>query len=373
MTDAPDRYGLLFELTEDAVAEIEMVENIPVVRTVNPGFVETFGYDRAAIVGESLNEFIVPTHRTGEAATFDQRTAEGEANWATVTRQTADGLREFRYRGVPFEHEGRNHGLAIYTDITDQHRRQRHHEVLHRVLRHNLRNDLSQILLSTDALLDVIEDDDQREHVRRIRAAADDLEELSAAAGRVRDVLGDVSSDRSTVDLAETLRTVVDRHAGTTDAVAFETSLPGALPVTGDHRLSEALDALVENAVEHGSTAPDSAPPDGGIESDTTPPTTTRSRAETRSTVRIAAHADGEQAVATITDDGPGIPEFARAAVFDDRPISQLSHSSGLGLWLAKWLVESYGGQLGYERRGGRTTVSVVLPRAERRDSRRRN
>ncbi|WEL18538.1 Signal transduction histidine kinase with PAS domain [Halorhabdus sp. SVX81] len=381
MTDAPDRYGLLFELTEDAVAEIEMVENVPVVRTVNPGFVETFGYDRATIVGESLNDFIVPTHRTGEAATFDQRTAEGEANWATVTRQTADGLREFRYRGVPFEHEGGSHGLAIYTDITDRNRQQRHHEVLHRVLRHNLRNDLSQILLSTDALLDVIEDDDLRAHLTRIRAAADDLEELSAAAGRVRDILGDGSPDRSTVDLASTLRNVVDRHAASAEAVAFETDLPETLPVTGDRRLFEALDALVENAVEHGSTSPPSQAPEDAVEHGSTtpdsqarqdavehnptPPTVTRPRSESRSTIRIAAHDDGEQAVATITDHGPGIPEFARAAVFDDRPISQLSHSSGLGLWLAKWLVESYGGELGYERRGDRTTVSVILPDAE--------
>jgi len=376
MTGAPGRYGLLFELTGDAVAEIEMIENVPVVQTVNPGFVETFGYQRAEIVGESLNEFIVPTYRTGEAATFDQRTAEGEANWATVTRQTADGLREFRYRGVPFEHEGRSHGLAIYTDITRQNRQERHHEVLHRVLRHNLRNDLSQILLSTDALLETIEDDTQREHLQRIRAAADDLEELSVAAGRVRDVLGDGSPDRdrSTVDLAATLRRVVEQHAESADGVAFETSLPEDLPVAGDRRLFEALDALVENAVEHGSTSPRSSSTredavehgsTSPVEQKSTPSAVSHPRPESRSTVRIAAHADGDQAVATITDDGPGIPEFARAAVFDDRPISQLSHSSGLGLWLAKWLVESHGGTLGYERRGGRTTVSVVLPRAE--------
>jgi signal transduction histidine kinase len=66
--------------------------------------------------------------------------------------------------------------------------------------------------------------------------------------------------------------------------------------------------------------------------------------------------------VVEITDTGPGIPESERAAVFDDQPLSQLSHGSGLGLWLAKWVVENYGGQLSYERRGGETTVATRLP-----------
>ncbi|WP_167880073.1 sensor histidine kinase [Halorhabdus rudnickae] len=123
-----------------------------------------------------------------------------------------------------------------------------------------------------------------------------------------------------------TLRDVIGRHRGT-DRVRFETDFP----VVGDRRLFDALDALVENAVEHGSADAD----------------------DDRVTVSVAAQVDAEEGVATITDGGPGIPEYARAAVFDDRPISQLSYNSGLGLWLAKWLVEGFGGRLGYERRGG--------------------
>ena len=337
-----DRFGVLFELTEDAVAEIEIVDRVPVVRTVNPAFEGIFGYERAEIVGESLNEFIVPDHRSSEATSFDDRTADGKSNWATVSRRTEDGLREFLYRGVPYEREGRHFGLAIYTDVTDRRRRERHHEVLHRVLRHNLRNDLTQISLSAEILVDELENVTLLEHARRIDGAADDLEKLSHAAGRVRDVMGDVTDETSTVDIAGTLRDVIDRYQGT-DEIVFETDLPTELPAAGDQRLFDALDALVENSLEHGAVSDDSVEDPG--------------------TVRVAARRDGEEAVVTITDEGPGIPEYARAAVFDERPISQLSHSSGLGLWLAKWLVEGFGGRLGYERRGGRTTVSVRLPR----------
>jgi signal transduction histidine kinase len=114
--------------------------------------------------------------------------------------------------------------------------------------------------------------------------------------------------------------------------------------VRADHRLSAALDALIENAIEHGG----SPYADGEAV-----------------TLRVAATVDGGQAVVEIADTGPGIPEYERAAVFDDQPLSQLSHGSGLGLWLAKWVVENYGGQLTYERRGGETVVAARLPRPE--------
>ncbi|MFC7132266.1 MULTISPECIES: PAS domain-containing sensor histidine kinase [Salinibaculum] len=338
-----DRYGLLFELSTDAVAEVQIVDSVPVVRAVNPSFVDVFGYDREVIVGESLNEFIVPEHRRGEAASFDRRTADGEANWATVSRRTADGIREFLYRGVPFERGDSQHGLAVYTDITDQRRRERHHQVLHRVLRHNLRNDLSRILAATEALLVEEEDEYVREQARRARDAVADLEELTRAAGRVEDMLGSVPTGQEQVDLADALRTVVGSHRRDSDAT-IETALPESLPVQADARLLDALDALVENAVEHGTAG------------------RANGQGPVAPTIRVAAAVEGHQAVATVTDDGPGIPEYERAAVFDDRPLSQLSHGSGLGLWLAKWVVENYGGRLSYERRGSETTVAARLP-----------
>lgn len=335
-----DRYGLLFELSKDAVVEVEIVDGIPVVRAVNPAFVDVFGYDREVIVGESLNEFIVPRHRMGEAASFDQRTERGEANWATVSRRTADGIREFLYRGVPFERDGSQHGLAVYTDVTDQRRRERHHQVLHRVLRHNLRNDLTPILAATEALLVESDDEFVHEHAQQARDAVADLEELTTAASRVEDMLGSVPTEEVTIDVVETLRRVVATHREDATGTRIETALPASLEVSADHRLSVALDALIENAIEHGSSGQN----DGDA------------------TLRIEAGVDGTQVVVAVTDTGPGIPEYERAAVFDDQPLSQLSHGSGLGLWLAKWVIESYGGQLGYERRGGETTVTALLP-----------
>jgi PAS domain S-box-containing protein len=363
----PDRFGLLFELSQDAVAEIEMVDEVPVVRAVNPAFVDVFGYDRDRILGEPLNDYIVPEHRRDEAATFDRRTADGEVNWSTVSRRTADGIREFLYRGVPFERDGTSHGLAIYTDITDQRRRERHHQVLHRVLRHNLRNDLTQILTAAEDIRSESDDEEIRDRARRIRAASDDLEALSRAASRVEDLLGADRVESRPVDVADAVERLVARHRRERPDVTVRTDLPGSCRVTADHRLETALDALLENAVEHGSTKSGSqahqdavehgsACLDSGCPADGGPDDT--------ADIRVSLATEGSEAVVRVVDEGSGIPEYERAAVFDDRPLSQLSHGSGLGLWLAKWVVEGYGGRLTYDRRGGETTVAARLPLA---------
>lgn len=353
-----DPYGRLFELSRDAVTEIEIVGETPIVRAVNPAFVEEFGYERGTILGESLNEFIVPDHQSDEASTFDRRTADGEVNWATVSRQTADGVREFLYRSVPFERDGEQRAMAIYTDITDQRRLERHHQVLHRVLRHNLRNDLTQILAAATSLLDEAENDRVRTQARRIRAAVDDLEELSTAASKVEDMLGADDIESTAIDLASTAAGLASRYRGKYPAATIETDLPETLEVSADHRLGVALDALVENAVEHGSTNPASHGQQDAVEHGSTDGT------EAGANVHIAVDAAGNEGVVTVIDDGPGIPEYERAAVFDDRPLSQLSHGSGLGLWLAKWVVEGYGGRLTYQRRGGETVVAAHVPLA---------
>ncbi len=60
-----------------------------------------------------------------------------------------------------------------------------------------------------------------------------------------------------------------------------------------------------------------------------------------------------------IRDDGPGIPEA------EIRPLSEgretpLEHTSGLGLWLAHWIVEASEGSLSFEDNDPRGTVAAI-------------
>ncbi|WP_397543470.1 sensor histidine kinase [Roseovarius salis] len=84
--------------------------------------------------------------------------------------------------------------------------------------------------------------------------------------------------------------------------------------------------------------------------------------------VEIAADLVGEKVRISITDKGPGIPESARATLFD--PFTQVGahgngklNGTGLGLTIVKAIVESHGGSVDFRSETGKgTTFYIDLP-----------
>jgi signal transduction histidine kinase len=73
--------------------------------------------------------------------------------------------------------------------------------------------------------------------------------------------------------------------------------------------------------------------------------------------------ADGALVLA-VADDGPGLPEGERA-VLRSRKETPLRHSSGLGLWLVSWGVETMGGSVSVDcPADGGTVVRLEIPLA---------
>jgi len=335
LATARDRFGHLFDLVQDAVVEFEIVDAIPVVRSVNSAFSDVFGYHPDAVVGESLNDFIVPPERGGQAVDFDERTAEGKVNHAVVTRETASGPREFLYQGIPYERDdGGRYGFAIYTDITDQRRRQRRLEVLHRVLRHNLRNDLTVIEGVATSLRETVDDPEVRARLGLVRDHAQALQRVSEKARTIEEAIERAERTASVV-LADTVEEVLAEVAKRYPDVTVERDLDPSVTASANPAVAAAIEELVENAVEHN---------DGDA------------------VVRVSVAADDE-ALVTVADDGPGIPAEDRAVVFGGADITQLQHGSGLGLWLVRWVTEAAGGTVIHDRIDGWTTVTLALPR----------
>jgi two-component system sensor histidine kinase ChvG len=73
--------------------------------------------------------------------------------------------------------------------------------------------------------------------------------------------------------------------------------------------------------------------------------------------VTIAAEADGDELVVAVEDDGPGVPEEEREAIFrrfqSIRPAGEaFGQHSGLGLAIARAIVDGHGGTIAVEARG---------------------
>ncbi len=318
--DTADRFGHLFHLIGDAVVEIELVDFTPIVRAVNPAFEEIFGYNRRTIIGEPLNEFIVPDGVDSRSADFDRRTAEGKPNSAIVERQTTTGIREFLYRGVPYEGpDGRRFGFAIYADITEQRAYERHSQVIHRILRHNLRNDLAVIMATATHLQSRISDPAVQEAIQTI---TEHTERISAI-GEEMQTLETVLTERQSpapMDVATLCRDAIDAVTeGSTGGIAVD--IPIQQQAMAIPELADAVRALVNNALSHG-----------------VPPVTVR------------LFESDHQVAIDVLDHGDGIPDHEIGPVFGDREITPLDHGSGIGLWLARWTAAVCGGDLQYER-----------------------
>ncbi len=213
---------------------------------------------------------------------------------------------------------------------------------MNRVLQHNLRNKANIVLAYTTELLAEFDEQHARrtEAAARIEGAARDLETLTEEAADINAVLKSTADDRTT-DCVPLIRDVVEEHRGNWPAASVETDLPGSLVVRANRRLQFAVDALVENALEHN-------PSD-----------------EPRVRVRAAPDDSDGWATIRVDDDGPPIPDDERDVVTGDGDITATHHGSGLGLWLVKWTTELFGGELTFATSDlGGNSVRLRLPRA---------
>jgi PAS domain S-box-containing protein len=322
--DGENAWRYLIEHIQDAVVEFEFAGDEPIIRSVNSAFVDVFGYERDALVGASLNEYIVPDWLAEEASDLDQRTASGEINHRRVKRETAHGLKEFLYRSVPYGAESESSdGFAIYTDLTDNTRNERRLEVLNRVLRHNLRNRVTVIAGNVTYLQDQLKTDAHDSTMQTIATTANDLRSLTTEAARIQSLLEDDGGETGSVDVVPVIDEVVARFRSSHPDADIGTERPAAAHVRGTDELETALGALVENAIEHN---PGDVP---------------------RVRVRLEP-IESEWIDVIVEDDGPLIPDAERNVVTGEAEITPTRHGSGLGLWLVRWTAERFGGELAF-------------------------
>ncbi|MEF8784513.1 MAG: ATP-binding protein [Haloarculaceae archaeon] len=218
-------------------------------------------------------------------------------------------------------------------DATERKQRERLNRVLNRVLRHNLRNDMTVINGYADMLADRVDEADT-DLVRRIRNTADRLLGMSETARE----LGDNFADPPTLeplDVVPVVRGMVEQVASRDLAAEITVDAPDAAVASAAPRLETAIWELLDNAVRHAGDSP---------------------------TVSVSVTVATETVDIRIADDGPGIPA-QEATVLETGEETPLVHGSGLGLWLVYWIVSSLDGEVHVPEQTEGTTVRIRLPR----------
>jgi len=262
-----DRLLALFENVPDPAVAYDDVDGAPRFRRVNSAFEETFGYDGESIVGESIDEYIVPDEdgARSEAEDLNAKLRRGENVRREVTRETVDGERHFILHVIPIHLDAENvSGYAIYTDVTARREREatlrRQNDRLEQfssIVSHDLRNPLS----IAEGYLDLARETEDLNHLDRVDDALTRMDRL------VEDLLslareGEVVGDTESVSL-ESLAREAWVGVDTADArlVVEEDVELDANPT----RARELLENLFRNSVEHGSTG-SRAKPDDSVE-----------------------------------------------------------------------------------------------------------
>jgi signal transduction histidine kinase len=217
-------------------------------------------------------------------------------------------------------------------------------EVL-RIVAHDIGNSLSAVKIHTMVLERTLPagDAEARKHTEAIRNLTQQMDRLRQDLLDVAAIeAGRLSFEPGEAALAEVVDDVLGTVAGMAGekALQIESCVPAGLPaVWADReRLHQVLSNLVGNAVKF-------TPAEGRI--------------------RVSAVLDGEEVRVAVEDTGPGIPAEHLENVFDRfwQARSTRRAGAGLGLAIARGVVEAHGGRISARSEVGRgTTFEFTLP-----------
>jgi PAS domain S-box-containing protein len=303
-----------------------------------------YGYSTAALRERGVTGISTESPRFSEETALQRIRAAAEGDEQTFEWQVRRSDSEMRWiqvrlRRVTLEETASI--LAEIQDITEFKRRTRRLQLLHRIIRHNLRNEMSVVIGHAGSLEQALEDDNHEQQVEVIKRVADDVSRMTESVSRIEEIASNDSADFSPTDVPALL----DELAGEFESefpeasVTVEVETEAGVVVSADRGLRYGLEHAIRNAIQHN---------DGD-------------RPEV--VLRAARDDRDSRGVIQVVDDGPAIPDVEVDAIDADADISEMKHGSGVGLFVMKWCAESLGGRLEVHADDSRgNVVEFTLP-----------
>lgn len=347
ISDRKERQQRL-ELFEQAVEEaghaVVITDQDGTIEYVNPTFETMTGFTKSEAVGRTPQIVKSGKHPDEFYTDLWNTILDGDIWSAQLINRAADGSLfhvDQTIAPVTDSDDAITHFVGIESEITERRLREQRLDVLMRVLRHNVRNSMTSIL----GYLEVIDDHEPTDRLRTptevIRSEGQRLVELSEKALTMQQIFDPLEGEETrTIDLetcvTETITEIESAYPAASITVELENH--GQIPV--DPRLTYGIWEAIENAILH---------------TDQQSPT-----------VHVSAEAsdpmDADLTDLVVADTGPGIPEDQRRVIEEERE-TQLTHGTGIGLWVMQWSVACFGGEIGFEANAPRgTRVIFRLP-----------
>jgi len=324
-------------VVEAAPVAILVVDADGRIQFWNDGAETTFGWSDTEVRRQPYPHLLCSSVDTNTH--FFQRVQRGEQLHGTESQHVHKNgaIRDVRIWATPINTHGRdkNSTAFIITDITEEKQREQRLAVLNRVLRHNIRTDINIIQGNVELLADDFPTDN--ECIDVITDRLSNIIDLSRTAINIEHLYDESDTEYTNIDLSTMLRERISRLSATTQAFDIVTDIRDTPPVVAHELLPYAFDNILDNAIEHNHS-----------ETAKLSVTTSVDAAHNHSTV-------------TVADNGPGLPPMEKKVLTAETETS-LNHSSGLGLWLTRWIVRSSDGSITVDNSElGGTRVSIQL------------
>ena len=310
------------------------------IEYVNSAFTKMTGYSQEEVIGQNPRILKSGAHKKEFYRDLWQTVLSGETWENELINRRKNGRRQYidqTIAPITMGSDDIDYFVAVNTEITQQRRRQQQLQVLYRVLRHNLRNELNVIEGYADLLAES-GTSEQEFALSEISRAVDDLLQISQQARRIERTFTEDSGDQEMPSLDEVVQGAL------ADAAVPEDGLTTSIPetsLTTNMELQMAIQELVVNAFKHN----DAEEPSVSV------------------SMKTESNWNTPYGKVIVRDNGPGIPSNEREVLRQGEE-SPLLHGNGLGLWLVNWIVSELGGTIEIEDAdtgGSRVTVTVPL------------
>lgn len=290
------------------------------IKQVNDALVEYTGYERDELLDRSVSE-LVPSaeHDRVRTRLTDAWTDEsGDSQTFETTLVTCHGefVRSEASITALRNDEGMRVGsVGVLRDIRKRKRREQDltllKQLLTRVFRHNIRNELMVVQSFIEAIDDHIDEDTENLHTT-VEEAVDSLLRYSEKAREIEQVME--SPESVELSLTRDLQQAVDAVQQAHPDAKLEVSRLSSASVKAHPKITVAIEELLDNAIRH--------TPGGRVP-------------------HVEIWMDEQDDIVTLfIQDNAGGFDSPEIAVLRNGTESDLEHSSGVGLWLVRWIVD---------------------------------
>jgi PAS domain S-box-containing protein len=288
---------------------------------------EVTGWKKEEAIGKNWFDVFIPEEDRERVLMEFERLKNGEHLIGMQPIITKDGKRIITWANTLVKRDSQKIVVGIGIDITDEvEARKRVEElvetlrIINRILRHDLLNDLCVV----GGWLEVFKDTEDKKLVDQ---ALKSIERSAELINRMRELENLVSTGENLkpYNVGDVVKKIVEKYG-------IQFKIEGNCIALADDALSSVIDNIVRNAIVHGKT----------------------------DRIDITIGRKDDLCEIRIADYGKGIPDEIKDRIFEEGFVYGDTGHSGLGLYIAKKVVERYGGNIRVEDNEPNGIVFIV-------------